>query len=130
MRDIHVLTAAARRHVVWSTVKTAPAYSVHTRGLGAELFPALGGELVVLGFAVVLGESPLGLEPAALLHAVEGGVERALFDLESLVGGLADPGGDGVAVSRPPREGLEDQEVERALEEIEIDGRHAYPLKC
>ena len=92
-------------------------------GLRAELFPALRGELVVLGFAIVLGKPPFGLEQSAFLHAVERGVERALLDLESLVGGLADPRRDGVAVARTPGEGLEDEEVERALEEVEIDGR-------
>src|SRR5581483_4017827 len=76
------------------------------RGLGAQLLPPLGGELVVLGAAVVLGQPPLRLEPAALLHAVERGVERALLDLEPVVGGFPDPGGHGVPVARSPGEGL------------------------
>ena len=96
----------------------------------AELFPSGGRELVVLGFAVVLREAPLGLEPAALFHAVEGGVERALFDLQSLVGGLANPRGGGVAVARSPLQRFEDEEVEGALEEVEIDRGHVFPLKC
>src|SRR5437773_8953725 len=50
--------------------------------LAPELFPADGRELVVLGFAVVLGQSPLAREQAALFHAVKGGVERALLDLK------------------------------------------------
>ena len=96
-------------------------------GLGAELLSSLGGELVVLGFAVVLRESPLGLEESAFLHAMERGIEGAFFDLESLVGGVADPGGDGVSVSRSPGQGLEDEEIEGPLKEVEIDGGHAVP---
>src|SRR5262245_51265444 len=56
--------------------------------LQAELSPSRRGELVVLGLAIVLGESPLGVEPAALLHAMERRVERALFDVELVVGRL------------------------------------------
>src|SRR3954468_18070667 len=80
--------------------------------LAAELFASGGRELVVLGFAVVLGHAPLALEPAAFFHAVERGIEGALLDLEVVVGGVADPPGDGIAVRRAPGEGLEDEEVE------------------
>src|SRR5262245_18421200 len=37
------------------------------------------GERVVLRAPVVVGDPPLGLDEAALLHAMERGVERALF---------------------------------------------------
>src|SRR6185437_11043285 len=93
-------------------------------GLGSELAAALRGELIELRFAIVFGETPVGFEPAALFHAMEGGVERAFFYLEPLIGRVANPRRDGVAVSGAPGEGLEDEEVERALEEIEVGGAH------
>src|ERR1041384_7782480 len=60
-----------------------------------ELFASGGGEGVELGAAVVLGRAPLGVEQAAILEAVQRGVEGALVDLEDaardLLDALADP---------------------------------------
>ena len=100
------------------------------RRLGAELFSTLGSELVVLRLPVVLRKAPLCLDPTSLFHAVEGGVEGALFYLKALVRGFADPRRDGVSVTGPPRQRFQDEEVERALEKIEIDGSHGVPLNC
>jgi len=100
--------------------------SVPGRGLGAELRATLGRQLVELGFAVVLAAAPLALDPAALLEAVQGGVERAFTYGENVICELLDPSGDGVSVRGSPRERLEDEEVERALQEVEIGrARHA-----
>src|SRR4029078_12338060 len=84
-----------------------------------ERVAALGSDLVILGAAVVQRESPRGLKKLALLEAVKCGVERALFDSEDVAGDVLDQPRDAVAVGRPPRERLEDEEVERALEEVE-----------
>src|SRR5690242_11289300 len=54
--------------------------------LEAKLLSTLRRQLIKFRPSVVLGDSPLGLEPAPLFHAVEGGVERALFDVERVVG--------------------------------------------
>src|SRR5439155_985186 len=78
----------------------------------------------------IVRQAPLALHPAALLEAVEGGVERALADLEDLAGELLDPAGGGVAVGGAPGEGLEDEQVERPLEEVERGlghGRLSFP---
>src|SRR5262245_4898914 len=75
-------------------------------------------ELVVLGFAAGLGDPPLfGEEPFAL-EAVERGIERAFLDDDVVRRRLANPAADGVAVARPPADRLEDQDVERAREQI------------
>lgn len=87
-------------------------------GFGAELIAAGLGELVVLGSPVVFGEPPLGLDEAFAFESVECLVERGVFDGEDVVGALADPSGDGVAVHGVPGEGLEDQDVEGALEQV------------
>src|SRR4051812_13410989 len=52
------------------------------RGFVGELFSSGGAEPVELGAAVVLGRSPRGLDPAAVLQPMEGGIERTLIDLE------------------------------------------------
>jgi hypothetical protein len=50
---------------------------------------------------------------------MEGRIERPCLDLEHVVGVRADHLREPVAVPRPPAEGLEDDEVECALEELE-----------
>src|SRR5687768_5205024 len=50
------------------------------RGLGAELLTPRAAQLVVLGPAVVLRVAPLTGEPAFLLEAVQGGVQRPFLD--------------------------------------------------
>ncbi len=93
----------------------------------AQLAAALLGQLVVLGLAVVVGKAPLGLDEAALLEAVEGGIEGAVLDVEVVLGGGTDPGGDGVAVAGSPAQGLENEDIEGALEEVEFSAWHAFP---
>ena len=91
-----------------------------------ELFSAPGGELVVLGVAVGLSERPFGVDPAVLFHAVQSGVERALFDAEQIVGGALDVLDDAVAVKGAVvGESLEDEEVEGSLE---VGFRQLSPL--
>ena len=86
--------------------------------LRAELAPAGYAELVVLGLPPRLGQPPLLLEPPLSLEAVERGIEGALLDGEGVLGGLPDPPADAVAVHGPPAQGLEDEDVEGADEEV------------
>jgi hypothetical protein len=52
-------------------------------------------------------------------------VERAFFDLQSLVGNPANPAGDLEAMHRTPGQRFENEDVEGALEEV--DGmRHVW----
>src|SRR5690348_11502890 len=88
------------------------------RGLSAQMRAASGGERVVLGLASRLGLSPLLGDDAASLEAVECGVERTFLNAEHVLGGLADPSADGIAVSRTPGECFQDQDVECACEKI------------
>jgi hypothetical protein len=53
-------------------------------------------------------------------------VERAILDVERVARGVLDPAGDGVPVARAPDEGLENERVERALDELEV-GWHGGP---
>src|SRR5688572_1689453 len=85
---------------------------------GAELLSTGGGELVILRPPVVLGEPPLGLDEAFALEAVKGLVESGVFDGQDVVGALTDPARDAVAMHRFPGQRLENQDVERSLEEV------------
>jgi hypothetical protein len=49
---------------------------------------ACAGKLVELCAAVVVGDAPLGANPAAALKAVKGRVERALLNAEDFTGDL------------------------------------------
>jgi hypothetical protein len=61
-----------------------------------------------------------------MLEPLEGRVQRPLLDEQDAVGQLADARGDRPAVLRFERQGLEDQEVERALDEVDRFHRYDY----
>ena len=84
-------------------------------GLSLKLSASGSRQSIVLRPAIVFGHAPLGGDPRALFHAMERGVQRAVFNAQLVVGCLADPFRDGVAVHRTPRERLQDEEVERPL---------------
>ena len=88
------------------------------------------GQLVVLRFAAGVGESPLFVEQSLALEAVQGGVERALLDDDAVRGGLANPSADRIAVTRAPADGLEDENVERAGEQVGRPGSCVHPERC
>ena len=46
-----------------------------------------------------------------------------MLDLENIVGTLLDGVGDGVAVRRPERQRFQDQQIERALEQLALHRR-------
>src|SRR5690349_1782071 len=83
-----------------------------------ELLPSASGELVELRLASELRHSPLGFDPPFALHAVERGIERALFDLNRIAGRLFQPACDGVPVSRARAQRLEHERVERAVKTV------------
>src|SRR3954471_4365963 len=83
--------------------------SIPARHLRAQLLPAAATELVILRLAILLRVSPLGGQPPFALEAMERGVQRPFLDEQLLVSDRVDPLGDGVAVTRPPGDGLENQ---------------------
>src|SRR5688500_2543991 len=60
--------------------------------------------------------APTRLDPPTLLHPVQRWVERSFLDAQHVIGCLLDPPRDGVAVTRTPGQGFEDEKVERSLE--------------
>jgi hypothetical protein len=89
-----------------------------------ELALSLAGEFVVFDAAIVFRDAPDSSEEAALFEAVEGRIERAMFDAKEVVGNLLDAFGDGETVLGFEGDCAEDEEVEGALEEVGLLGRH------
>ena len=90
-------------------------------GVFGPLLAAALGNGVVLRLAVVVGGAPFGGDPAALLEADERGVDGALVEEDFVAADLFDAARDAVAVQLAHGgEGLQDHEVEGALEEIEF----------
>ena len=101
------------------------------RGDGAQALATCGREFVVPRPSIVVARAPLGGEPAAAFHALEGLIERAVVDAERAVRAVLEPGGDGVAVHRAPAQCFEDEEVEGALEERQRVVRHSsFPVSA
>src|SRR5689334_12953117 len=80
-----------------------------TVGLGTHGSPARCREVIVLSAAVVLGGAPVAVDPAALLEALQRGIERALVHVEHSAGELLDARADSPAVHRLEGQRLEDQ---------------------
>src|ERR687891_1703351 len=94
-----------------------------------ELTAARRGKVVILGAAAQLRDLPLGLDPALVLETMEGRIERALVDLQDVSGNLLDPLGDGPAVQGILLQRAQDQQIERAGQQIGrsrhgVDRRH------
>src|SRR5438270_13848259 len=48
---------------------------------GQELFSPRGCQFVIARLAIVIGNAPLGFDPALRFQAIERGIERALLDV-------------------------------------------------
>jgi len=91
--------------------------------VGGKLTATRLGDGVELGFAIVAGGAPFGLDPSALLETNKGGIDRALVEQDFISADLLNAASDAVAVERAHGgEGLQDHEVERALQEIQFAG--------
>ena len=91
--------------------------------VGCQLAAAGLGDGVELGFAIIAGSTPFGLDPAALFETNEGGINGALIEKDFVSADLLNAARDAVAVERAHGgEGLQDHEVESALQEVEFAG--------
>src|SRR5204862_44885 len=93
--------------------ETFPAFE-----LARELPSARGRERIELRLAARVGDSLLRPDPSLLLEAMQSRIERALRDLQGVPAHLLDALPDRPAVLRFERQRLEDQQIERALNQV------------
>src|ERR1700720_2267541 len=94
-------------------------HTLPTLGLCKQLFAPSASERVILRLAVIFGSAPFGRDPAALLEPQQGWIERALVQLEQILGNLLNPLSDAVAVQRAHgMKGLQNNQIERALQDF------------
>src|SRR5690348_12218543 len=86
------------------------------------------GELVIARAAARVRDAPRRAHPPSTSEAVQRRVECAFADAQHIAGGLLDPSGDVVAVARSPGERLEDEDVERAAEDVDRSGQTVLPF--
>src|ERR1700691_618381 len=94
-------------------------------GFDAELTLTGFCALVILGAAVVFRLAPEGFQPSGFLHAVKSGKERSGPDFECVPSDLFDTPGNAQAVKFAVADGLEDEQVQRALQKICLISLHS-----
>ena len=83
-----------------------------------QMLDARGGDAIGSDAAVAGRGFPLRFDQVVFEHALERGVERALFDLKQLIGALLDVLDQRVSVHGLTAQGLEDHHFKRAAEEV------------
>src|SRR5438093_13157418 len=86
--------------------------------LAFELFPPLAGQRVELCIASEIGRLPFGADPALMLETMQRGIQRALSDRQRVAREELDALGDAPAVQRRAGDGLPDEQIQGALEQI------------
>jgi hypothetical protein len=98
------------------------------RSLEFKLLFSSACELVELCASGVFCLPPLRIEPSGALQALQRRKQRTGVHLENASGNLLDPSGDSEAVQRLEAEGLQDQHVECALDDIGVGIVHGKTL--
>src|SRR4249920_3412071 len=88
--------------------------------LDLELLSSGAREVVELGASRVLGLSPLAVEPSRALETLERGEQRSRIHLEYVARDLLDASRDPEAVQRLQAQRLQDQHVQRSLNDVGI----------
>ena len=95
-------------------------HSLPLRRFVAQLALAGLREPVELRLTVVLDAAPpLGVDPPGPFEPMQRRVERALVHPQHVLGDLLDALRDGPPVHRACQQGAQDQQVERALQQVE-----------
>src|SRR5262249_12726657 len=90
------------------------------RGLDFELFLSRPGQRIKLGTARVLGLAPLRVQPAGALQPLQSSQQRPRIDPEYALRDLFHAPGDAEPVHGLKTESLEDQDIQRALDDISV----------
>ena len=86
---------------------------------GGQLLFARYGQTVDLGALLILGNFPLRGDPSLPFQAVQRRIERSGIDPQNLAGIGPDRLTDAVTMPRTPLQGLQNEQIERALQELD-----------
>ncbi len=75
-------------------------WSVPTRGLRFRVVCGGARQLVIFGFAIVVGDAPFGSDVALLLEFQQRGIQRPVINRKQVTASLLDAAGDTVTVKR------------------------------
>src|ERR1700693_717708 len=92
--------------------------SIPVRPLLVEVFTTETCERVEPRLATGVGRGPLGTKPTAFFETMQGGIQRALLNLEHGAGHLLQAPHDGVPMNRAERDDLQNQHIERPLQQV------------
>src|SRR5580658_7034809 len=81
-----------------------------------------GCERVGANTTVGGGNLPMRFQPSSFEHALQGGIEGALFDLQQFVGGLFNMLRQCITVQTPALQGTQDHHLQRTRKEISLVG--------
>src|SRR5262245_38790608 len=99
--------------------------AVPARCFARKLLSTSPGDRVILRAAVVLRRPPLGRNPPFLLESQQRGIQGALVQTERVAADLFDAPRDAPAVQRPHGiERFQDHQCQRAVENVDLVGRH------
>src|SRR5437588_6681345 len=86
--------------------------------LAGKLFASQRREAIVAGALPFVGQVPRSRDPSFRLQPVERRVERAGLYLQQVLGSPLDMFGNSVTMTRSCEQRAEDQQIERALQEL------------
>src|SRR5262249_13125816 len=101
--------------------------SLPAGGFGLELFPALSSQAIELSLSAGLGLVPVSSEESAVFQPVQGGIERALWNLHYIARNLLKPLRYRIPMHRSQRDDFQNQQIQSALRQIVLF-RHPLPL--
>src|SRR5215467_6383970 len=113
MSGSEVSVASVAKHAIDGRRSAVPLLD-----LRAELLATFGRDTVIARAAIVLARAPLGADPPAAHHGLEGRVERTLIDVEDVLGDLAQLEGESPAVHGLLAQEREGEHLERAPHDL------------
>src|SRR5437763_972468 len=94
----------------------------------AELLSSGSSQRVEPGAAVVFRRAPFGFHPALEQEPLQRRIKRAFADLQHFIGHVLEPLRHGVAMQRFAHERLQDQQLERAGQEVRNLSSHRLSM--
>src|SRR5215471_889246 len=95
-----------------------PGQPLPLAGFPGEMFPPRGGQIVEARAPVVRRHAPRSFDPLVFFEPLQRRIEGTMLDQEFVAGTLLDRARDPLPMFGPEDQGPENQQVERALQEI------------